>query len=140
MKTWLIDTGPIVSYLDGSEPAHHSVAACLDSFGGWLYTTDAVIVEAMHFVNAARNGPSLLADFLVASEMHIYPSCQPGQLRKAAELMDKYADTPMDFADATLVLLADRLGILDIVTLDRRGFSVYRTSAGKPFRRILDLP
>ena len=41
--------------------------------------------------------------------------------------MAKYFDTPMDYADATLVLLADRLEVLDILTLDRRGFSVYRT-------------
>jgi predicted nucleic acid-binding protein len=40
----------------------------------------------------------------------------------------------MDFADATLVLLAGTLGITDIVTLDRRGFSTYRTSRGKAFR------
>jgi predicted nucleic acid-binding protein len=48
--------------------------------------------------------------------------------------MRKYADTPMDFADATLVLLADATGILEILTLDRRGFSTYRTSKGKRFR------
>jgi predicted nucleic acid-binding protein len=45
--------------------------------------------------------------------------------------MRKYSDTPMDFADAALVLLAEAIGILDILTLDRRGFSTYRTAKGK---------
>jgi predicted nucleic acid-binding protein len=44
----------------------------------------------------------------------------------------------MDFADATLVLLAEALGQHEILTLDRRGFSVFRTRRGRPFRRPLD--
>ena len=52
--------------------------------------------------------------------------------------MEKYADTPMDFADATLVLLAEALGQNEILTLDRRGFTVFRTRRGRQFRRVLD--
>jgi predicted nucleic acid-binding protein len=139
MRLWLIDTGPIVAYLDARDPAHATVAACLDSFQGGLFTTEAIIVEAMHFLSAAEEGPVLLADFVEASEMRVSACCRPDQLGMAAGLMSKYADTPMDFADATLVLLADEKGILEILTLDRRGFSTYRTSRGKPFRRVLDL-
>jgi uncharacterized protein len=53
-------------------------------------------------------------------------------------LMTRYEDTPMDFADATLVLLAEELGVTDILTLDRRGFSTYRTATGKAFRLRLE--
>ena len=55
----------------------------------------------------------------------------------AANLKATYADTPMDFADATLVQLADAVGVIDILTLDRRGFSTYRTAKGKAFRLVL---
>ena len=55
----------------------------------------------------------------------------------ATKLMAKYADTPMDYADATLVLLADEMGVADIATLDTRGFSTYRTAKGKAFRLVL---
>ena len=51
--------------------------------------------------------------------------------------MSKYSDTPMDFADATLVLLAEELGVAEILTLDRRGFTAYRTRKGKAFRLVL---
>jgi hypothetical protein len=51
--------------------------------------------------------------------------------------MEEYADTPMDFADATLVLLAEALGIEDILTLDRRGFATYRTRNGRPLSSVL---
>ena len=139
MRRWLIDTGPMIAYLDAEDPAHAAVSACLDSFRGRLLTTEAVIVEAMHFLSVAKEGPALLAEFVETSQMRVFPCCRAGQLSMAAVIMTKYADTPMDFADATLVLLADAIGILEIVTLDRRGFSTYRTSHGKPFRRVLDL-
>ena len=43
----------------------------------------------------------------------------------------------MDYADATLVLLADEMGVADIAALDTRGFSTYRTAKGKAFRLVL---
>jgi predicted nucleic acid-binding protein len=48
--------------------------------------------------------------------------------------MKKYRDTPMDDADATLVLPAADLSVADILTLDRRGFSTYRPPNGRAFR------
>ena len=45
---------------------------------------------------------------------------------------------PMDYADATLVLLGARLDVADIVTLDRRGFRVFRMAGKRAFRLVLD--
>jgi len=57
-------------------------------------------------------------------------------LRQAAQLMRRYADIPMDFADATLVLLAGESGIRDVLTFDLRGFRSFRTRQGKPFHLV----
>ena len=119
MKTWLIDTGPLVAYLDAGDPAHAEVAACLDRFTGHLATTSAVITEAMHFVCGSRERPRLLAEFVATSRTEVYDLCRPPELLDAALPMEKYADTPMDFADATLVLLAEALDVRDVLTLDR---------------------
>ena len=59
------------------------------------------------------------------------------ELHEAVALMEKYADTPMDFADATLVLLAEDLDVDEILTLDRRGFSVFRIARRRPFRLVV---
>lgn len=48
--------------------------------------------------------------------------------------MEKYKDIPMDFADATLVTLAEETGIVEIFTLDKRGFNSYRINGKKPFK------
>lgn len=137
MRTWLIDTGPLVAYLNRTDPMHESVVERLDGFTGQLVTTAAVVTEVMYFLSDTADGPLSFAELLVASEIRIAESVQPPQVITAAKLMAKYADTPMDFADATLVLLADEVGVADIATLDTRGFSTYRTSRGKAFRLVL---
>lgn len=138
MITWLLDTGPIVAYLDAADPAHPHVAAALTPFRGLLVTTNAVITEAMHLLADDPAGPRLLAELVTGSGIRIYDLTQPPELRSAVTLIEKYADTPMDFADATLLLLADALAIFDVLTLDRRGFSTYRTSKGRRLRLVLD--
>ena len=137
MRTWLIDTGPIVAYLDGSDGAHEQVAVALDAFSGQLATTSAVITEAMHLVAEDTRGPRLLADFAMASGLLVHDLAQASELQVAAALMERYSDTPMDYADATLVMLADVLGVSEILTLDQRGFSVYRPSRRRSFRLVL---
>jgi len=54
-------------------------------------------------------------------------------LHRMADLMTRYADRPMDFTDASLVAVAERLDLDRIVTLDRTDFSIYRLHDRKPF-------
>ena len=138
MTPWIVDTGPLVAYVDAADPAHVQVTACWDAFSGRLATTSAVITEAMHFVSTGPEGPRILADLVAASEMDVFDLCAPPELHEAVALMEKYADTPMDFADATLVLLAEALDARDVLTLDRRGFAAYRTRKGRAIRLVLD--
>ncbi|MDQ1638399.1 MAG: uncharacterized protein QOF62_1738 [Pyrinomonadaceae bacterium] len=138
MKLWLLDTGPLVAYLDSRDPAHDQADEFLGAFTGSLVTTSAVITEAMYFVSSNSEGPEALANFAHAARLLVHDCAQPSQLKDATRLMRKYANTPMDFADATLVLLADQLSAYEIATLDRRGFSAYRTPRGKSFRLVMD--
>lgn len=138
MRRWLVDTGPFVAYLNRADPMHEPVAARLESFIGQLATTGAVVTEVMHFVSDVPEGPASFAELLVGSNVQVVEAMQPPHILAAAALMKKYADTPMDFADATLVALAEQLDLTDVLTLDRRGFSAYKTSKGKRFRLVLD--
>lgn len=140
MKAWLVDTGPLVAYLHARDPSHSTVVECLDRFTGELHTTSAVITETMHFVSANPAGPHLLADLVASTGLTVFDLTHLGALRDAASLMEKYADLPMDFADATLVLLAAELDCFDILTLDRRGFRVFRTRKKQSFHLVLDDP
>jgi len=138
MNAWLLDTGPIVAFLDASDEAHARVVRAFERFTGRFITTDAVIVETMHLVSRTPAGPGLIIDFLLSSQTAIHSSMSAESLIQAGVLMQKYADVPMDFADATLVLLAARLREPAICTLDRRGFRAYRIGNRKAFDLVLD--
>ena len=58
------------------------------------------------------------------------------ELGQIAGLMKKYADTPMDFADATLVFVADKTNTPQIMTLDD-DFHIYRVRGSKAFESVL---
>jgi hypothetical protein len=138
MRRWLIDTGPCVAYLDHRDSYHDAVSSRLDTFAGQLITTPAVVTEVMHFIASVSGGPGAFAEFLARARVHVTAAVHPRDVVAAASLMEKYADTPMDYADATLVRAGEALGVVDILTTDRRGFSTYRTAKGRPFRLMLD--
>ena len=77
--------------------------------------------------------PEGCLEFFLRGAFLLVPSSQ-ASLRRVAALMEKYEDLPMDFADATLVALAEDLQSNQVFTLDYRGFSNYRLHGRKPFR------
>lgn len=137
MTSWLIDTGPLVAYVDASDPLHARVVDRLAPFRGRLHTTSAVVTEAMHLVGEDDAGPDVLVEFLVTTGTAIEGMTDAAHLLDATRLMKKYRDTPMDYADATLVLLAGQRGLADILTLDVRGFRTYRFANRRAFRLVL---
>ena len=62
MKAWLLDTGPIVAYLDAADSWHDRVVEPLDGFDGQLHTTCAVVTESMYFLQSHSNGPAMLVE------------------------------------------------------------------------------
>ena len=138
MTACLLDTGPLVALLDSSEPDHERVRDFFAGFEARLITTGAVITEAFYFLSDVPKGPASLASFLDASTAEIRDVFSPQALGGAIPLMGKYGDTPMDFADATLVWVANQTGTDKVLTLDRRGFTVFRFGRNRRFKLLLD--
>lgn len=138
MKNCLLDTGPLVALLARSDPAHIAVRDYMTGLHARLVTTGAVITEAFHFLGETKDGPARIASFLELSSTEICNVFNSEALKAAADLMAKYADTPMDFPDATLVWIAEKMGIDQILTLDRRGFSTYRFARTRRFKLLLN--
>ena len=125
----LLDTGPLVALFD---PRDRDSTACheiLEAIREPLYTSEAVVTEALHLLQAGSRGAEGLKQFLIESYATVLPLDHAG-LERAFELMDRYADCPMDFADATLIVLAEKLKTRKIFTLDWDDFSVYRIKRG----------
>ncbi|MCX6876301.1 MAG: PIN domain-containing protein [Verrucomicrobia bacterium] len=134
---FLVDTGALVALLDRSDPAHGWLREAWSPLIGRFHTTGAVVTEAMHFLHPIPGGAAALTGLLGKVPIHIDDTFSPAQLEAAVALMARYADAPMDFADATLVLLAERLWTPNILTLDERGFRTFRFAGKRHFRLVL---
>jgi predicted nucleic acid-binding protein len=60
-----------------------------------------------------------------------------GDAKRLTALLEKYRDRPMDIADASLVVVAERIGVSEILTIDRADFDVYRLSGNRRFVQVL---
>ena len=132
---FLLDTGFLVALVNAADPAHRACAVTWSQLAGPFLTTEGVLVEAAHLVRKNRAGFATVWG-LVRSVGTIVSSSARPRVDRAGALMTQYADVPMDFVDATLVALAEETGVRDVLTLDVRGFSTYRTGDGKKFKRL----
>ena len=128
----LLDTGPIVATLDPRDQWHEQSARAFERYAPRCVTSEAVVTEACYFASRAGRSGAIVLDMLLDLEIPIV-SIEHRGLRTAARLMDQYSSVPMDFADATIVALAEVFGIHRVLTLDRRGFSVFRSAIGERF-------
>lgn len=134
MKAALVDTGPLVALFVRNDPDHARVAAWLRGFRGKLLTTWPVLTEVCHFLR-----PEVAVGFLrwIEGGGAAVVEIPPGDLAAVIRMMEKYVDRPMDLADASLVWLAGRSGVRDILTVDTRDIGAFRTPKGRAFNDLL---
>lgn len=135
----IADTGLWVA-LGHRRDSHHRLARrIVDSLTEPLVTTWPVIAETCHFLLSREGtlGPVTFIQSLAAGASELFELSQRRHTVRLAELMDRYADLPMDLADASLVVLAEHLGHGRILTTDRRDFGVYRWGRGEAFHNLL---
>lgn len=134
----LLDTGPLVGLFDPRDPSHAACRRALERLGGPLLVTVPVLTEAFHFLSPRSRGSAALRTFLLSGAVEPW-FLDPAGMVRALALMERYADAPMDFADASLVVAAERSGTRRVLTLDRRHFETYRVAHGRrqdPFRIV----
>jgi len=127
-----LDTGPWVALIDRSETRHAECVQWLKNFSGKLYSTEAVLTEVLYLLNFSITAQCAALDFVLESVVEIVPASTMS-LKKTKNLMKKYADLPMDFADATIVCLATETRMQNVVTFDRKNFTIYRLPNSQSF-------
>jgi len=132
----LTDAGPLIALADAGDPDHEKCVAALDDVRLPMVTTWPAFTEAMYLLGASgdwRAQQTLWA--LIDEGSLVVHDLDEQAMARSAALMGKYADTPMDLADATLVAAAEALGTDRIFTIDR-DFHVYRMRNRKGFKLI----
>ncbi len=132
---FLLDTGVLVALINAGDPDHARCAATWAEVSGPFVTTEGVLVETAHLVRRNPQGFSR-AWGLIASVGTVVVAPTRHRYERAASLMKKYTNVPMDLVDALLVALAEETGILNVLTLDTRGFDTNRPESGPKFKRL----
>ena len=135
----ILDTGPLVALADKSDSKHDVCRQVLERLSGItsVFTVPSVLAEVFSLLPADRRTIDAVFGLLslIGCQM---ASLEIDDLSRAQELMKQYYDLPMDFADCEIMIVAERLSVYTIFSLDKRDFSIYRPKHGKSFRLIPD--
>ena len=125
----LVDTGPLIALFDPRDALHERCKRTLKTLRSRLLTTIPVLTEAFHILAPESHGSDRLRDFVALGGLSVW-FLDHGALERAFELMERYADHPMDLADASLLVAGETLNTRRIFTVDRRDFATYRIRRG----------
>jgi len=123
----LLDTGFLYALFDAADRHHQEVISALDSLSMNLLLPDIVLVELAYLLQVRlghremrlcleriQDGPLELVQLL------------PTDIDRGIALLHTYADIKLDFVDASIVAMAERLQICHILTTDRKDFQIIR--------------
>jgi len=133
----IVDAGPLYAVVDADDREH---ARCIETLNrpDLNLVIPALVVAEVTYLVARRLGAAVEAEFLRTLESMDVEAPAPEDWPAIAELVERYRNFPLGGTDASVAVLAERLGTKLIVTLDRRHFAAIRNSTGQPFDLLPD--
>lgn len=129
----LADTGALLALLNRKDPWHQQCTETAWNLRFPLLTSQAVLTELFFMVGPGRYEMEAAWRFVSLGNISLLP-IDDADLPEIHSLMSRYADRPMDFADATLVHLAKRKSLNTVFTVDHSDFETYRIDGRRRFR------
>jgi len=129
----LVDTGAILAILRPHDRWHRPCVEALGLVRLPLLTSEAVLTELFHLIGNQAHDVEAAWSFVCSGALTL-GSITDAELSGLAVLMRRYHDRPMDFADATMVQLAERESLTTILTVDFSDFQTYRIGGRRHFR------
>jgi predicted nucleic acid-binding protein len=130
----LIDSGPLIALFDISDNHHKGIFDFLSKHKFSFISTLAVCTEVSHLLRINKISQQGFYEWITFHGV-ILSDINQHDMPRIAELTRKYSDLPMDFADATLVVAAEKSGIKEIISLDK-DFNVYRLPGREKIRNV----
>ena len=133
MEVVLADTGVVVALVNRSDSRHSEASAVYLQFPKILLP-QVVLVEVTYLVGRDVGIPTVVAFLqgLPASRFVLIPATDSDIVR-TAQILDQYADSKIDFVDAVVMAMAERLAIETILTIDQRDFRIFRPNHCESF-------
>ncbi len=135
--SYLLDTGFLYALLNDREQSHGRVRLATEQLAANVFLPTPVIVEVAYLIRRDL-GAEALAQFAadLAEPRYALVEATAADYRRAAAVVRQYADAHIDFVDATIVAIAERLDISRILTLDQRHFRLFRPQHCDAFELI----
>jgi hypothetical protein len=113
----IVDTGPLVAYLNRNDPDHTRCAALLESRTDDLLVTPYVVTEACYLVGkyVGAGAEINIVEALAAGDLNQIETA-PGDLTRMAELMRQYVGFPLGVTDASVIAVSERLKASEVAT------------------------
>jgi predicted nucleic acid-binding protein len=133
----LLDAGALYAQADRADPNHRATVDVLQDETGPLIASALAVAEADYLI-LTRLGMNVELAFLedLAEGTYQMECLTRGELRTAASVVRQYRDLALGLADASLVVLAQRIGTLRLVTFDHRTFRTVRPLQGGTFQLL----
>jgi predicted nucleic acid-binding protein len=135
----LVDTNILVAVANDRDPYHHSARELLETLPDELLVPPTVIAEVCYLVHQRGGNPpevEFLRNFGTSALQ--LAELTRADIGRMADLAERYADLGLGGTDASLVAIAERLGIDRIATFDRRHFTVVRPAHVEAFTLLPD--
>ncbi len=136
MKNTLIDAGPLIALFNKNDKYHEEIKEFIKSYSGLLTTSWPVITEVCHMLDFNINAQIDFLKWIKLGGLKV-EDIKTEEIDRIIKLSEKYSDIPMDLADATLVVISERLGIKEIITIDS-DYYIYRTTEKEMIRNIFN--
>ena len=130
----LIDAGPLIALFDSNDNWHKQILAFLKERPYRYISTLAVFTEVSHMLDFSAAAQRDFYEWVMYKGV-IISDINQNDMPRLIELTKKYADLPMDFADASLVITAEKTGIREIISLDK-DFEIYRLPGREKIHNI----
>jgi uncharacterized protein len=134
VRSIVVDAGPLIALFRKRDKHHGRVKQFLSTATGRLVSTLPVVTKVCHF--PSPRGKLAFLSWIRRGGLSLQPIA-PEDFQEIATIIERYSDRDIDFADATLVWLAGLLNTLDVMTIDRQDFLIYRPRRGKAFNLVL---
>lgn len=132
-KTYIIDTGPIVAYLNQNDSYHEWAKAKFKEILSTIYTCQPVITEACYLLRNVRKGRESVLKLIQSGTIKTKFEIN-NESELLSKLIVKYSDRPMSLADACLVRMSETIADHCILTLDS-DFNFYRRNGRNVINR-----
>ncbi len=121
------DTGFVVALLNRSDVYHEDVTRIYQRFWAPILLPQTVLAEVAYLVGRVTGvrGVARFLHLLPASRFHLI-ALQDRDVVRVAEILERYAESRIDFVDASVMAVAERFHCCTVLTLDRRDFQLYR--------------